>query len=153
MVNFEDGELVKGAYVVIDGKEYEVHMPQYSGKTPLSSENLNKMQKDLKDKIEQINNSRTYSTEEVNTGKKWINGKDVYSKTYTGECNSGSSQTIANSLKDIDTVIKIEGTFQRKSDTMILALRLMHQRCRQSRCKSGARAKAICSPSPLIDEP
>ena len=118
MVNFEDGELVKGAYVVIDGKEYEVHMPQYSGKTPLSSENLNKMQKDLKDKIEQINNSRTYSTEEVNTGKKWINGKDVYSKTYTGECNSGSSQTIANSLKDIDTVIKIEGTFQRKSDKL-----------------------------------
>lgn len=44
MVNFEDGELVKGAYVVIDGKEYEVHMPQHSGRTPLSSENLNKMQ-------------------------------------------------------------------------------------------------------------
>lgn len=47
MVNFEDGELVKGAYVVIDGKEYEVHMPQYSGKTPLSSENLNKMQVEI----------------------------------------------------------------------------------------------------------
>ena len=47
MVNFEDGELVKGAYVVIDGKEYEVHMPQYSGRTPLSSENLNKMQVEI----------------------------------------------------------------------------------------------------------
>lgn len=51
MVNFKDGELVKGAYVIIDGKEYEVHMPQYSGETPLSSENLNKMQKDLQDKM------------------------------------------------------------------------------------------------------
>ena len=47
MVNFEDGELVKGAYVVIDDKEYEVHMPQYSGRTPLSSENLNKMQVEI----------------------------------------------------------------------------------------------------------
>lgn len=47
MVNFEDGELVKGAYVIIDGKEYEVHMPQYSGRTPLSSENLNKMQVEI----------------------------------------------------------------------------------------------------------
>ena len=51
MVNFEDGELVKGAYVVIDGKEYEVHMPQYSGRTPLSSENLNKVQNDLNETI------------------------------------------------------------------------------------------------------
>ena len=51
MVNFKDGELVKGAYVIIDGKEYEVHMPQYSGETPLSPENLNKMQKDLQDKM------------------------------------------------------------------------------------------------------
>lgn len=47
MINFQDGELVKGAYVVIDGKEYKVHMPRYSGKTPLSSENLNKMQVEL----------------------------------------------------------------------------------------------------------
>ena len=47
VVNFEDGELVKGAYVVIDGKEYEVHMPKYKGKTPLSSENLNKMQMEI----------------------------------------------------------------------------------------------------------
>lgn len=47
MVDFQNGELVKEAYVVIDGKEYKVHMPQYSGRTPLSSENLNKMQVEL----------------------------------------------------------------------------------------------------------
>lgn len=28
MIQFEDGEIIKGAYVVIDGKEYEVYMPQ-----------------------------------------------------------------------------------------------------------------------------
>lgn len=47
MVEFENGQLVKGAYVIIDGKEYQVHMPQYSGQTPLSSENMNKLQDDL----------------------------------------------------------------------------------------------------------
>ncbi len=106
MVNFEDGELVKGAYVVIDGKEYEVHMPQYSGKTPLSSENLNKMQKDLKDKIEQINNSRTYSTEEVNTGKKWINGKDIYSRVLTATKVLSADLNI-NVGNNIDTMLVI----------------------------------------------
>lgn len=47
MVNFENGTLVKGAYVVIDGVEHEVHMPKYSGNTPLSAEILNKMQIEL----------------------------------------------------------------------------------------------------------
>ena len=62
MVNFKDGELVKGAYVVIDGKEYEVHMPQYSGETPLSSENLNKMQAELLNAIFPIGS--TYITQD-----------------------------------------------------------------------------------------
>ena len=48
---FENGTLVKGAYVVIGGVEYEVHMPEYSGNTPTSAENLNKMQEDLKNEL------------------------------------------------------------------------------------------------------
>lgn len=46
-MKFEEGTLVKGAYVVIDGVEHEVHMPEYSGNTPLTPENLNKMQEDF----------------------------------------------------------------------------------------------------------
>lgn len=42
MFKFEDGILKKGAYVVIDGVEYEVHMPEYEGETPISAENLNR---------------------------------------------------------------------------------------------------------------
>ena len=45
MINFEDGELVKNAYVIIDGVEYPVFMPEYEGQTPLSSKILNDMQK------------------------------------------------------------------------------------------------------------
>lgn len=48
---FENGILVKGAYVILDGVEHEVHMPEYSGNTPTSAENLNKMQDDLRDEL------------------------------------------------------------------------------------------------------
>lgn len=47
MVNFEDGTLLKGAYVVINGTEYPVVMPEYSGTTPINAENLNKLQTDI----------------------------------------------------------------------------------------------------------
>lgn len=52
MINFEDGQLIEGAYFEIDGVKYPVKMPIYSGKTPLSAENMNKLQKDLNNKIE-----------------------------------------------------------------------------------------------------
>ena len=67
---------------------------------------------------DKITNANIYSTQEVNTGKKWIDGKDIYSRTYNGECNSNSSQTVASNLTYIDTMVKIEGTFQRKSDKL-----------------------------------
>lgn len=65
MVEFENGQLVKGAYVIIDGKEYPVHMPQYSGQTPLSAENMNKLQTDLEN---QINEDKTEILYEDNIG-------------------------------------------------------------------------------------
>lgn len=54
MVIFEDGTLVEGAYVLIDGVKYPVVMPNYSGKTPLNSENMNKLQNDLIEDIDNI---------------------------------------------------------------------------------------------------
>lgn len=62
MINFENGTLVKGAYVVIDGIEHEVHMPEYSGNTPLSPEIFNKMQTDLLKEVFPIGS--TYITQE-----------------------------------------------------------------------------------------
>lgn len=53
MFLFEDGELENEGYVEINGVKYPVHMPTYKGKTPLSSENLNKMQRDLKEEVEE----------------------------------------------------------------------------------------------------
>lgn len=42
MFQFKEGTLKKGAYVKIDGVEYEVTMPTYEGETALSPENLNR---------------------------------------------------------------------------------------------------------------
>lgn len=47
MFLFENGTLVKNAYVEIDGVQHEVHPAKYSGKTELTSENINKMQEEI----------------------------------------------------------------------------------------------------------
>ena len=77
MVNFENGILVKGAYVEINGVEYPVHMPEYSGDTPLSKENMNKLQQDLADEIAEINNKlykhQSYSLSTSITSGGWRN--------------------------------------------------------------------------------
>lgn len=113
MVNFKNGELVKGAYVVIDGKEYEVHMPQYSGETPLSSENLNKLQKDLNDKI---TNANIYSTSETNTGKKWIDGKDIYRKVIELSNIPVSTTEYSYNVENINKIVNAQASWYDTTD-------------------------------------
>lgn len=69
----------------------------------------------LNDKITNVN---TYSTEETNTGKKWIDGKDIYRKVYTGSCDANDSQIIASNLTTINMPINIYGMFIRKTDKL-----------------------------------
>jgi hypothetical protein len=55
--------------------------------------------------VAQLNEERSYSTEEVNTGKKWIDGKDIYRKTvYIASTSSGSLDI---SSMNIDTPIVV----------------------------------------------
>ena len=46
-IKFEDGQLVRPAYVTIDNVEHEVTSAVYEGNTPLSSYNLNRMQNEI----------------------------------------------------------------------------------------------------------
>lgn len=46
-IKFEDGQLVRPAYVTIDNVEHEVTPATYEGNTPLSSYNLNRMQNEI----------------------------------------------------------------------------------------------------------
>lgn len=79
MVNFTEGQLVKGAYVIIDGVEHEVYMPQYSGDTPLTPENLNKAQEDLENEIGNKTKknivTRTFPRQNVTVNQSWGTAK------------------------------------------------------------------------------
>ena len=62
-----------------------------------------------------------YSAEEVNTGQKWIDGKDIYSKAFTGdfsEITQTGIQNIGNA--DIDTIIHLEGFISTSSKNSYL---------------------------------
>ena len=47
-----------------------------------------------------------YSTEEVNTGKKWIDGKPIYRKAYNGTVANG---TVV--ITNVDTLVDSGGSF------------------------------------------
>lgn len=51
-----------------------------------------------------------YSTNEVNTGAKWIDGKTIYKKTVdTGALTNATSKQIPHGITNLSKVIKIEG--------------------------------------------
>lgn len=51
-----------------------------------------------------VSRAMSYSTEEHKTGKKWINGKDIYSKTYYNVSNFPHSAGLTN----VDEITKID---------------------------------------------
>lgn len=53
-INFQDGTKIKDAVVTINEQEYAVTPAQYSGTTPLSRFNLNKMQDNIEKAINEI---------------------------------------------------------------------------------------------------
>lgn len=53
-------------------------------------------------------NTIDYSTTEQDTGRKWIDGKLIYQKTYTSEQGYTSSTPIDVSTLNIETLINIE---------------------------------------------
>lgn len=51
-----------------------------------------------------------YSTSEVNTGFKWIDGKTIYKRTYTGTISSpANSRAVTSIMSGISTLIRYEG--------------------------------------------
>lgn len=51
-----------------------------------------------------------YSTSELNTGAKWVDGKAIYKKTvYTGALPNATTKSVAHNISNLNRVIKIEG--------------------------------------------
>ena len=129
MVNFENGELIKEAYVEIDGKEYEVHMPQYSGKTPLSAEIINKAQKELKQETKkelqtQINSLASGSPfvassvdEMTDITRVYVNTSDGHWYTYNGAAWVDGGVYQATEIAE-NSVSRNKTTFYNKTDNL-----------------------------------
>ena len=55
---------------------------------------------------EQVND---YSTTEIDTGKKWIDGKPIYRKVVSDTTSSSSDQTMLSTITNLDYCISIKG--------------------------------------------
>ena len=59
--------------------------------------------------VAQLNEERSYSTEEINTGKKWIDGKPIYRKVVNyGQLPNNTRTEISHNITNIENVIKAE---------------------------------------------
>ena len=68
----------------------------------------------------ELNSALTYSTSEINTHQKWINGKDIYRKVIDlGSFPNDSEKLVSTGLSNI-TVVKIEGIAKVGSNYLIL---------------------------------
>lgn len=64
-----------------------------------------------------------YSTSEVDTKVKWIDGNTIYRKTInTGALPNATSKTVAHSISNLGKIIKIEGYAYRSSDNTYFPL-------------------------------
>lgn len=60
-----------------------------------------------------INNTNEYSTQEINTHKKWIDGRDIYRMVYQFTPTGQSSYYYLN-IKNFDILISLNGSFIRE---------------------------------------
>ena len=76
----------------------------------VTADNLNHMEigiKEAHDDIDELNNLTTYSLDEINTGKKWIDGKTIYRKVIDcGALPNNSIKTIAHDISNIGFLVE-----------------------------------------------
>ena len=103
-IQFENGQLITGAYVTIDGIDYPVQMPIYTGSTPLSAETLNQLQDNIEEAIEE-----KYSTSEEVVAI-WIDNKPIYRKVIDfGALPNNTSKSVTHGINNLSQVISLTG--------------------------------------------
>lgn len=60
---------------------------------------------------DKITNTNTYSTEEVNTGKKWIDGKDIYRKVIELSNIPASTTEYSYNVENIDKIVNAQASW------------------------------------------
>lgn len=101
-INFEDGQLTKKGYVVIDGKEYLTNEPEYDGATPLSAYVLNKLQDNIEEGINNIQALPTGGTKgQVLTKQSETDGDANWEYIEANEVYIGKTEEAPSSAKII----------------------------------------------------
>ena len=60
--------------------------------------------------VAQLNEERSYSTEEVNTGAKWIDGKPIYRRVKTDRLSvSANGETALITVSNSESIVRMEG--------------------------------------------
>lgn len=68
-----------------------------------------------------LRDSRKYSTEEIDTGETWVDGKDIYRKTYaTGNLPASGAAYIDIDVDAIDAIVNYYGTATDDTNTITL---------------------------------
>lgn len=95
-LNARKGDVTRGK-----SKAVFIYIKATSGLTENQQENV----------LNTINENNSYSTEEHPTGAKWIDGKPIYRKTFTGiATNTTGDNTISNSIiSGIDSITQFNG--------------------------------------------
>lgn len=69
-----------------------------------------------------------YSTTEVNTGAKWVNGSSIYKKTINfGALPNNTTKRVAHNITNLSYIINIEGTTYNSSTSFFNALPLLYR--------------------------
>lgn len=123
-INWENGTVVKDAFVTINGTEYPVTPKQMEGTTPLSADNLNLMQNNIEDSLPE---DITTGGDGVKCGYK-IDGKDVFVKRISvGSLPNNTSKSVATGINFSNyTLMKIEGIVKYNSNNIAFPIPFAH---------------------------
>ena len=72
--------------------------------------------------VQTVNNSRSYSTDEINTGKTWIDGKPIYRKAGHYSGTAGASLLVLDATltsSTIDSLITLRGSATTSNSTLV----------------------------------
>lgn len=74
-------------------------------------------------KVTGAETNQDYSTSEVNTGSKWINGKEIYRKTVdVGALPNATGKTLPHGITGLTRVVKLYGWAFRSTDNFNIPL-------------------------------
>lgn len=70
-----------------------------------------------------INNSDSYSTNEIKTNKRWIDGKPIYRKIFNNvSISAGTGRYITSGISNIENMIKLEGILRYSGNNQFITI-------------------------------